>query len=79
MNDIDGILAILLIFGLPFFGMWLWYRAGRERRMSTSVGEAGWQALDQAQVMARRLEERVEQLERILDEDVPGWRAKGQQ
>ncbi len=33
-------------------------------------------ALSRAMDTARRLEQRIESLERVLDEDVPGWRAR---
>ncbi|HTZ69273.1 MAG TPA: envelope stress response membrane protein PspB [Acetobacteraceae bacterium] len=33
-------------------------------------------ALSNAMDVARRLEQRVESLERLLDEDSPGWRAR---
>jgi phage shock protein B len=33
-------------------------------------------ALSNAMETARRLEQRVENLERLLDEDAPGWRAR---
>ena len=33
-------------------------------------------ALERAMEAARRLEQRVESLERVLDEDAPGWRAR---
>lgn len=33
-------------------------------------------ALGQAMDTARRLEQRLESLERLLDEDAPGWRAR---
>jgi phage shock protein B len=33
-------------------------------------------ALSNAMDVARRLEQRVESLERLLDEDAPGWRAR---
>ncbi len=33
-------------------------------------------ALTNAMDVARRLEQRVESLERLLDEDAPGWRAR---
>ncbi len=33
-------------------------------------------ALARAMESARRLEQRVDTLERLLDEDVPGWRAR---
>ncbi len=33
-------------------------------------------ALSRAMETARRLEQRIDTLERVLDEDVPGWRAR---
>lgn len=33
-------------------------------------------ALQRAMDLAHRLEQRVETLERVLDEDAPGWRAR---
>ncbi len=33
-------------------------------------------ALDHTMDVARRLEQRMETLERLLDEDSPGWRAR---
>ena len=41
---------------------------------SLSAGDQS--ALERAQEAARRLEQRVESLERVLDEDAPGWRAR---
>ena len=47
-------------------------RATHRGRLGT--GDQG--ALDRAMDVARRLEQRVESLERVLDEDAPGWRAR---
>jgi len=33
-------------------------------------------ALDRAMDVARRLEQRIDTLERLLDADAPGWRAR---
>lgn len=73
--DVEGILAICLTCGLPFYIIHVYYKNKREQRLAGVQG-MGSEALDQAQVLARRLEERVDHLERILDEDVPGWRAR---
>jgi phage shock protein B len=49
----------------------------RQRDRAGSGLAAGDQAaLSQAMDVARRLEQRVESLERLLDEDAPGWRAR---
>ncbi len=53
-------------------------RAHYRGRGTASVGLAGADqtALDRALEMGRRLEQRVETLERLLDQDAPGWRAR---
>jgi phage shock protein B len=49
----------------------------RQRERGASGLAAGDQAaLSNALDVARRLEQRVETLERLLDEDAPGWRAR---
>ena len=40
------------------------------------LGVADQATLDRAMETARRLEQRLESLERVLDEDAPGWRAR---
>ena len=53
-------------------------RGHYRERGSGAVGlaDADQTALDRAMDSARRLEQRVETLERVLDEDAPGWRAR---
>lgn len=46
------------------------------RKSESQLRGADVEMLNQAQVQTRRLEERVDHLERILDEDVPGWRTR---
>jgi phage shock protein B len=50
----------------------------KQRDMTSAAGlaQADAGALDRAMDTARRLEQRVETLERLLDEDAPGWRAR---
>jgi phage shock protein B len=43
---------------------------------SAGLAQGDLGALDRAMDTARRLEQRVETLERVLDEDAPGWRAR---
>lgn len=42
----------------------------------TTLANGDQSALERAAETARRLEQRVETLERLLDEDAPGWRAR---
>jgi phage shock protein B len=53
-------------------------RSHYRRLDKTGVGLSGGDqvALSGAMDTARRLEQRVETLERLLDEDAPGWRAR---
>lgn len=52
-------------------------RAHYRRQEGTGGLSPGDQtALSGAMETARRLEQRVETLERLLDEDAPGWRAR---
>jgi phage shock protein B len=41
-----------------------------------AMGAGEQAALSGAMEQARRLESRIETLERLLDEDAPGWRAR---
>ena len=49
----------------------------QQRRSGTAgLGAGDQSALARAMDTARRLEQRVDTLERLLDEDAPGWRAR---
>jgi phage shock protein B len=48
----------------------------RQERQNLGLAPADQGALDRALDVARRLEQRMETLERVLDEDAPGWRAR---
>jgi phage shock protein B len=48
----------------------------REKGGGTGLPGGDQQALSNAMEVARRLEQRVDTLERLLDEDAPGWRAR---
>ena len=47
-----------------------------QRPSGTGLSPGDQTALSAAMETARRLEQRVETLERLLDEDAPGWRAR---
>jgi phage shock protein B len=50
------------------------YAAKRKEAVGLAAGDQS--ALTRAMETARRLEQRVDTLERLLDEDAPGWRAR---
>jgi phage shock protein B len=47
-----------------------------KRTAGAGLAAGDQSALARAMESARRLEQRVETLERLLDEDAPGWRAR---
>ena len=75
--DITGLAAVTMPFIMVMYIVSVRTRTKRELMNGQSTLSAASQgALDQAQVQARRLEERIDHLERILDEDAPGWRSR---
>jgi phage shock protein B len=66
---------LLVIFS--FITLWIVIRPPKSRKgVAMGLAAADQSALERALEMARRLEQRVETLERLLDEDAPGWRAR---
>ena len=77
MNEVSAdTVDLVVIFGFVLLMVVLigFFRLQRVR--GQSLKGADRMALDRAVVVARRLEERVDSLERLLDEDMPGWRRK---
>jgi phage shock protein B len=70
----DANLFIIFVFVFALVAMNRWFKLQRERVRGASPADQV--ALDRALDHARRLEERIESLERVLDEDMPGWRRK---
>ena len=72
----DVIHLLIVIFGFVVVLVAMDNRSKLKRARGSGLGTADQQALDRALDQARRLEERIESLERVLDEDMPGWRRK---
>ncbi len=70
----DWDLVVIFAFVLAIIVIRSHYR--RLERTSTGLAPGDQSALDRAMETARRLEQRVDTLERLLDEDAPGWRAR---
>lgn len=66
----DWDLVVIFVFVLLLVAL---RQYGRGR---AAQGAVSGPALDAALAMAGRLEERIDALERVLDEDAPGWRSK---
>ena len=75
--DIVGLAAVTMPFIMVMYLVSVKARNKRELTGDAgTISASGQAALDQAQVQARRLEERIDHLERVLDEDAPGWRSR---
>ena len=76
MNDLTGLVAVI---GGILFAAWL-VKLRHERRMrqfgAQSLGAEEQRALADMNELARRMEQRVENLERILDTELAGWRSR---
>ena len=77
MHDLTGLVTILLIFG---FLPWMAMRARADRRRQfqqvQTLSQEEQRALDEMWEVTRRMETRIANLERILDAEVAGWRAR---
>ena len=69
----DWDLVVIFGFVLAIVAIRLHYK-----RLDTGggLGQGDQAALSSAMDVARRLERRIDSLERLLDEDAPGWRAR---
>ena len=74
--DLSDSFGLIIIFGfvLAMVGMTGWFRLQRTRGQALGAGDR--EALARALAEAERLEKRIESLERVLDEDLPGWRRR---
>ncbi len=70
----DWDLVVIFTFVIVLTAVRAHYRGRGDTRVGLASGDQA--ALDRAMEVARRLEQRVDTLERLLDEDAPGWRAR---
>ncbi len=70
----DWDLIIIFSFVIILVAIRSHYR--QREQTGSSLGAGDQMSLTRATEMAHRLEQRVETLERLLDEDAPGWRAR---
>jgi phage shock protein B len=71
----DWDLVVIFTFVIAIIAVRGHYRR-LDKLSSAGLAQGDQGALDRAMDTARRLEQRVETLERLLDEDAPGWRAR---
>ncbi len=71
----DWDLVVIFTFVIVLTAVRAHYRRGGAAAGS-GLTDADQNSLTRSLEVARRLEQRVETLERLLDEDAPGWRAR---
>ena len=73
--DITSILAITLGIGLPVIGLpWLIMHYVTKWKSQTGISEQDEALLDELHDLARRLDQRIETVERIVAAENPNWR-----
>ncbi len=74
MKELSDAVIVFTIFILPIW-LFLHYRF-KTAQVKYGVADEDLQRLDELQVTAAHLQERVQALESILDTKVPDWRRK---
>ncbi|MEC5320595.1 envelope stress response membrane protein PspB [Brenneria populi subsp. brevivirga] len=64
-------LTIFLIFVAP---IWLWLHYSQRKQNNAQLGQGDMQRLTRLTEDARRMRERIQALEEILDAEHPDWR-----
>jgi phage shock protein B len=67
---------LVIIFGFVIILVSIRSHYRQRDQTGSSLASADQMSLTRATETAHRLEQRVETLERLLDEDAPGWRAR---
>ena len=70
----DGLIAIIIV-GMLFIGLpWLIFHYITRWKQASSLTNEDEKLLDELHDTARRLDERLSTIERIIAADNPGWR-----
>lgn len=71
--DLDAILIPFVVIVLP---LWLWLHYGARWRQAKVLTSDNERTLGELSEQADRLQNRIDNLERLLDAAVPDWRKK---
>jgi phage shock protein B len=76
MEDLPQMVAALTVFGVLFVALpWLIFHYITKWKMAATLTGADEQLLDEMHDIARRLDDRLNTVERIMTADNPNWRA----
>jgi phage shock protein B len=76
----DSETFLATVIGVPFvvivLPLWMIFHYGAKRKAARSGSQADQQELAALRDAARWMEQRIDNLERVLDTEAPGWRAR---
>ena len=73
--DITGVIALCLGIGLPVIGLpWLITHYVTKWKSQTGISSQDEALLDELHDLARRLDQRIESVERIIAAENPNWK-----
>ncbi len=76
VGDITGLIAVVCPFLLAGWIIKLRHERRMREGQTATLGVEERRALDEMSALAQRMEQRVENLERILDNELSGWRSR---
>lgn len=74
--DMELLLVIPILFMVIVLPLWLILHYVAKFKATKSLSHADEETLAELWQISERFEQRIESLETILDEEVPGWRTK---
>lgn len=72
--DLTGIIAIIMVFGMPVMIVWILAHYKAKGRQNAGLSEEEHHQLQELNALAEKMAERIKTLESILDADSPEWR-----
>ena len=72
----DALIALPILFIVIVLPLWLILHYVAKFKATKSLSHADEETLAELWQASEKLEQRIESLETILDEEVPGWRVK---
>jgi phage shock protein B len=73
--DVTGVIALCLGIGLPVIGLpWLIMHYVTKWKSQTGISSQDEALLDELHDLARRLDQRIDTVERIIAADNPNWK-----
>ncbi|MGH1470793.1 MAG: envelope stress response membrane protein PspB [Cellvibrionaceae bacterium] len=73
-GDITGLVAVIMIFGIPISAIWAGVLKSRYRAQQSNISSSEIDKLENLTAAAEAMSERIDALESILDNEVPDWR-----